>query len=65
MEHKKKYYRLAIAPYQPILSGFVTDDKKEATQFARENNKIGEYRGRGVRVIQCDANGNPVFKDRK
>lgn len=55
---KNRYYRLGIAPLTPILSGLVFSDKKEAAASAREHNRIGEYRGRGVKVYPCDMDGN-------
>ena len=53
------YWRLAIAPYQPILRGLVFDSKEEASARAKEENRIGDWKGRGVKVIQCDELGNP------
>lgn len=59
----KRYYRLGIQPLMPILSGLIFDNRKDATQRAREENRIGEYRGRGVTVFPCNAAGRIVFKD--
>jgi hypothetical protein len=51
------YYRLGIAPFTPILPGLIFTVRKVATQRAREENRMGEYRGRGVKVYRCDADG--------
>lgn len=55
-----KFYRLGVAPLTPILSGLIFDSKREANRRARDENRIGEYRGRGVRVYPCDENGRII-----
>ena len=52
-----KWYRLGIPPWQPILSGVMYEEKSQAKTRAREENKIGEFKGRGVKVYQCDESG--------
>lgn len=54
MSTNKAYYRLAIAPLNPILSGLIFDDRKEAAERAKEENRCGDYKGRGVKVIRCE-----------
>ena len=51
----KKYYRCGFAPY--TVFGPIFNDKKECTERAKEENKYGEYKGRGVKVYQVDENG--------
>lgn len=55
-----KLYRLGIAPMTPILSGLIFDSKREANRRARDENRCGEYRGRGVRVYRCDKEGRII-----
>ncbi len=57
---KPTFYRLGIAPFVPILSGLIFDDRKEATRRAKDENRCGEYRGRGVRVYRCNADGQII-----
>ena len=53
----KKFYRLGIAPYTPILSGLIFDNKRDANRRSKDENRCGEYRGRGVRVYPCNEDG--------
>ncbi len=48
----KTIYVLGIPPYQRILHSLEFDNKADASRRARDENKIGEYRGRGVKVYK-------------
>lgn len=63
---KQAFYRLGMAPYVPILSGLIFDNRRDAARRAKDENRCGEYRGRGVRVYRCDENGQIIpDKDHK
>lgn len=49
---EKAIYVLGIPPFSRILHGLEFENKKEAQRRAREENRIGEYRGRGVKVYK-------------
>ena len=57
-KRQQHFWRLSIAPLTPILSGLIFTDKKEANRLAWDHNRIGEFRGRGVKAVKCDCNGN-------
>ncbi len=57
-----KFYRLGMAPYVPVLSGLIFDNRSAAARRASQENKFGEFRGRGVKVYPCDASGNFIIK---
>ena len=48
----KAIYVLGIAPYRRILHGLEFASRKEASHRAREENKVGAYRGLGVKVYK-------------
>jgi hypothetical protein len=54
---KVKYYRLGIPPLQLIKPGIVFTDRKQASDYAKQENKYGDYRGRGVKVYEVDSSG--------
>jgi len=47
---ERRQYVLGIPPYHRILPGLVFDSRREAQERARAENRVGEYRGRGVKV---------------
>ncbi len=49
---RKIIYVLGIAPYQHILHDLEFDNKADANRRARDENQVGEYRGRGVRAYK-------------
>lgn len=55
---KTRYYRLGIPPYYLLPSSIVFTDRKQAAEYARQENRFGPYRGRGVKVYPVDENGN-------
>ncbi len=60
-----RYWRLGIPPCTPILPGLIYNDKQEAVARAREENRCGPYKGRGVKVYPCDQNGNIIWRDQR
>ena len=50
-------YRLGIPPLTLILPDLVFDTRKEAAERAREENRTGDYKGRGVKVYKVDDSG--------
>ena len=48
----KEYYRCGYAPF--VAFGPVFETKKECTERAREENKYGEYKGRGIKVYKVN-----------
>lgn len=48
----KQVYVLGIAPYIRILNGLEFDNRKEASERAREENRYGEFKGRGVKIYK-------------
>ena len=61
----QRYYRLGMAPFTPILSGLIFTDRKEATRRARDENKCGEFRGRGIKVSPCTYLGELLVGGKK
>jgi hypothetical protein len=43
---------LMIPPLQRILSDLEFDDRREAVERAREENRVGIYKGRGVKAVR-------------
>lgn len=58
---KNKYYRLGYAPVTMILDGLIFDSKREANRRAKDENRAGEFRGRGVKAYACDSSGNVIL----
>ena len=52
-------YRCGYAPFN--VFGPVYDDKKECSLRAREENKVGEYKGRGVKAYLVDKEGEIII----
>jgi len=53
----KETYVLGVPPLQRICYGLEFTTRKEACVRAREENKYGEYRGRGVKVYKSSELG--------
>lgn len=48
----RETYVLGIPPLQRILHSLEFDSRREASERARQENRYGEYRGRGVKVYK-------------
>jgi hypothetical protein len=57
----KKYYRCGYAPY--VVFGPLYENRKECAERAKTENKIGDYKGRGVKVVQTNEDGRIVIKN--
>jgi hypothetical protein len=62
MAKAQRYWTLVVHPFQRIIPGLVFTSKKEATARAREENRYGEWRGRGVVTYPCDAGGHLIAR---
>ena len=58
---RKTFWRLSTPPYMPILNGLIFEDKRQAVERARQENRCGEFRGRGVKASRCDENGRLIM----
>ena len=50
----KPVYGLMIQPLQRILRDLTFTDRKEASARARDENRCGDYKGRGVKVVRIN-----------
>lgn len=60
---KQKYWTL-FTPFgyatRPIPGAPVFTDPALAKERAREENRFGPYKGRGVKAVRCDQYGNLI-----
>lgn len=59
MKRETKYYRCGCAPF--VVFGPTYESKGECEERAKQENACGEYRGRGVKVVQTDEGGRIVL----
>jgi hypothetical protein len=57
-------YVIGIPPFQRI-SSVVFEDRETAKEYASQENAIGPYRKRGVKVYKSDSSGNILFPVQK
>ena len=51
---------LAIAPLQRIIRSLTFDNRHDAVRRARDENRVGEYRGRGVKAVRLGTQEYPL-----
>lgn len=53
---KVTFWRVGYAPYQ-LIPGPIFEDRAQCAARAKQENKYGEYRGRGCKPYAVDENG--------
>lgn len=64
MAGRKTYWRVGYAPYT-LIPGPIYEDRGQCAERARQENKYGEYRGRGCKPYRCDENGHILLEQPK
>lgn len=56
----QRYWTLGFPPWTSVMPKQVFTTKKEATEAAREANRRGPYKGRGVKAYECTPSGTLI-----
>jgi len=57
-----RYWTVGYAPYTTLRGAPIYTSRAEAAERARQENRCGEYRGRGCKAYPCNENGNLTVK---